>query len=316
VTDDDRIYGLGALQSPPDERDYLIAQLYEEEGIVPPPAAAIPDTYLAPGPQPPILDQNGYPECTAYSTSRLKSWQDRKDLGKFYDFNEHLFFQVIGGTQYGAFVRDALDRMLKVGYPVVGSNEANLHRIAAYYNVPTTKLDIQQAVMAFGPLVIATSWYRSWYKPDANGVLRAPDVSVGGHAILIEGWDPRGARLPNSWGEAWGINGVCYMPWAYVVNAWEAWKTVDVITPKPPVVTFKYGGYAGYRGTYRVKANGSRVRSRPYTTAPIVAILAAGALFKNAQTTDSGTLVNGSRRWYGDATGNRWIHSSLVTRIG
>jgi len=308
---EERIYGTGAKQSPPDERDYDIGDLYVAAGVEPIPVAAIPDPYHIPGSINPVLDQNGYPECTAYSSSGMKAYQDRIDEGKSHDFDEHLFFKRIGGGPDGAFTHDAMEQMLKVGYPLVNVDQASAHRIVAYYRVPTTKLDIQQAILAFGPIILSTSWYRSWFKP-VNGVLPRPDVSVGGHAIIADGWNANGLELVNSWGASWGVNGRCWMPWAYAVNAWEAFKTVDRPTPKPPAVTFKYGGGPYYRGLWETRLAGCRFRATPFLNGKILATVPKGTEFRNAQTTDKGALVNGSRRWLGDATGNKWIHSSLV----
>ena len=82
------------------------------------------------------------------------------------------------------------------------------------------------------------------------------------------------------------------------------------------MATLRYGGYVGHIGTYRVKGNSTNQRSSPYIRSNnVVRQLSAGTLFKNGQTTDTGQLVNGSRRWYGSSTGNLWLHSSVVTKV-
>lgn len=92
--------------------------------------------------------------------------------------------------------------------------------------------------------------------------------------------------------------------------------------PTPVGVTKKYGGYEGYRGTWEVKESGSRFRTKPdhngtsgFGIGSIIETVGAGYRFSNKQTTDKGSYTNGSKRWLGDATGDRWIHVSLVKLV-
>jgi len=226
-------FGLGAVQSPPDERDWPISSLFATAGVEA--AVTIPASYLIPAPLQPVLNQGNTPMCVAYSTSSLKGYEDRRDQGTFFNFDEPTFFRAIGGGSNGAILRDAYVRMLGTGYPVVSVGQAGSHKIKAFYAVLKTKLDIQQALLAFGPLVLATPWAYSWFHP-VNGVLPAPNSSAGGHAIVVIGWDYRGLRLRNSWGTGWGVGGDCFMPWKYVLSVWEVWKAVDVIETAPVLV--------------------------------------------------------------------------------
>jgi hypothetical protein len=92
-------------------------------------------------------------------------------------------------------------QLLKIGYPVRGIDDAGQHKVAAYYAVPLRQADIQAAILAFGPLVIAMAWDDNWFHPWPDGSLPAPSgKSQGGHAIEAIGWDFRGLRLRNSWG--------------------------------------------------------------------------------------------------------------------
>jgi C1A family cysteine protease len=220
-------YGLGALQSPPDARDFSILDL-----LAATPPVALPSSFRVKSPAP-TLDQGSTPMCVAFSTARMKMWQDRDDqtVAKWFDFDEVRFFRAIGGTAQGAYLRAAMDRALKVGYPVVnGTSPTAAHRIKAYYAVPKTISEIKAAIYRFGTVVLATPWYNSWMKP-VNGVLPPPDYTIGGHAITAEGWDDRwGLLLVNSWGTRWSAihRGAAYMPYRYVTHSvWEVWKSID-----------------------------------------------------------------------------------------
>lgn len=250
-------YGLGAIASPEDERDYQADELYAALGIEP--AAALPEAYTAPE-RPPILNQGGTPQCVAYSSAAMKAWQDRHDGRGFLDFDEARFFVAIGGTPYGATVRAAMTELVADGYPEQGGANAAKHKVKAYYAIPKDADGLRAAILDLGPVVIATPWYSSWFRPGAAGVLPAPDRQVGGHAILAVGWDSTGLRLRNSWGTAWGIGGECTLPWRRVAGLWEAWKAIDVV---PPPVTHRV--YLAHRATVRIYRLNTAGKIRDWT---------------------------------------------------
>lgn len=221
-------FGLGAIQSPADARDWPISQAYLLAALEP--VAAPPAAFLAPTPYPPVYNQMALPQCVAYSNGGSKVYQDLRDTGLFAP-NQSLFFSQIGGTANGAVPRVALNQMLTAGYPPV-SGAATDHRIAAFYAVPVAAIDIQSAIMSFGPVLLVTPWYNSWFRP-VNGVLPAPDTQVGSHEFYVLGWDARGLRCRNSWGSLWGLGGDFILPWSMLHLAYEAWKSVDAIVVVP-----------------------------------------------------------------------------------
>lgn len=235
-------YGLGGQQSPADTRDWHIDSLYAT--VAAEPVTAPPPTYLVPSPQPTTLNQGSTPQCVAFSSAWVKEFEDLRDTGPFTP-DTGLFFNQIGGGPNGAVVRVALQQMLDHGYPPVGAAaQAAKHKIAAYYAVPIDPASIKSALMAFGPLVISTPWFNSWFGPNAAGVLPAPDRVVGGHAIAMVGWDDaKGFRLQNSWGTGWGVGGDCFLPYAYLPKVWEVWKAADVVEPKPTPPPTPIKGY-------------------------------------------------------------------------
>ena len=219
-------FGLGALESPPDDRDWSIGTLFALAGADP--ASPLPLRHVVPAPHPPTLNQGLKPECVAYSSAWVKAYEDLRDQGVF-NFDEDRFFGLIGGTPDGAFIRRALARMLTMGYPVIGGTSPTAsHRIGSYYAVPVTAGAIMAAVRAFGPVTIGTPWFKSWFRP-VNGVLPPPTVVAGGHALVVIGWDETGFRLQNSWGTGWGLEGECILPFSLLHEVREAWKAVDAV---------------------------------------------------------------------------------------
>lgn len=216
-------HGLGAIISPPDERDYELA--YSAEQL----AAPLPKSYRVPV-LPPVFDQGSSPMCVAFSAATEQASFDLVDLGHNYKWDEALFFRQIGGTSNGAIIRNALDRRLHRGYPLLpagSGNSASAHRIAAYYAVPVTKDSLKRAIHSYGVVVIGTPWFNSWFSPDPL-VLPPADYQVGGHAICAVGWDYVGLWLRNTWGPDWGVKGECVLPWGYLGAVREAWKAIDV----------------------------------------------------------------------------------------
>lgn len=82
--------------------------------------------------------------------------------------------------------------------------------------------------------------------------------------------------------------------------------------PAPAPVVLRYGGRRLAKPTSkRIRVPAGRkanVRVAPRTTSRIAAHLANGQRWTAYQVTDKGQLLAGSRRWYGDRTGTRWLH--------
>lgn len=75
--------------------------------------------------------------------------------------------------------------------------------------------DLIDSVIAKGPVVIGLNWYSGMYNAP-NGVLKRSGTLVGGHALLVVGFNLASTKIPgkstliiqNSWGKTWGINGL------------------------------------------------------------------------------------------------------------
>jgi hypothetical protein len=197
--------------------------------------------YFYVGSVPPVTDQDGTPQCTAYSSAYDQNQQDRPELGRFNQMDEGLFFKQIGGTSNGSYMNLALDRRKAYGYPEKinvgasggypsqdGDRDTASHMIASYALVALAVNPIKDALQRGHGVLLTTVWFHAWFHPFASGKLPAPDYAVGGHAIWVRGWnDTYGFRLRNSWGTDWGVSGDCFLPYAFLSHGYAAYRTTD-----------------------------------------------------------------------------------------
>lgn len=221
----------GYIESPPDERDYQIDDLYAQAGVEKPAVDALA-TALNVAYMPLVLNQGLTPMCVAYSASAMKDSQDYDDAAvrRHWNFDEPTFFRQIGGTSQGAVLRNALNRLVAYGYPVVANaSPASAHRVTSYWAVPKTKYDVMAALSAFRtPLYCGSTWYHSWCSYGFE-TFPAADYGVGGHAWIVVGYNAAGVIVQNSWGTGWGHgDGRATMPWSmFLSRVREIWKVQD-----------------------------------------------------------------------------------------
>lgn len=201
---------------PLDPNDWPVADLFAATGV--PEALTFPAVINVPQ-QSAVLDQGVTPQCTVFATASAMHQEEYK-LGATAaaNFDTQRLFTAAHGTSQGANARDVFTICRDQGYPTVGHNDGAAHKLKAYYSVPQTDAGIKSALLGFGDLLVATAWFHSWFHPLANGQLPPPDYLVGYHLIVQAGTNdnPRlGDKDKNSWNAGWGMNGYCYVPYAY-----------------------------------------------------------------------------------------------------
>lgn len=99
------------------------------------------------------------------------------------------------------------------------------NRISEYCRVDTVSA-AKLALMSGAPLLMAMEWYSDMVVVD--GVLMSNFIGCeGGHCMYIYGWNERGWKIANSWGEDWGVNGKFILP--YNMPMAECWAVMDDI---------------------------------------------------------------------------------------
>lgn len=235
----------GALFSPVDIRDYRIACAVS--------ATVFPVEFELDY-MPPVKNQGSVGSCVAHAVSTEIEYfnhvqgdsESEMSVGYIYGNRRN---STHSGT--GMYTRDAIAAACEYGdvvrtlFPyneevpgIIDLFEKNAgelfaqgypHRFTSYYRCANTA-EIKTALMKNVPVIFAIEWY-SDMRPDKYGVIQTllqDKDKDGGHCMVIYGWDERGWKIQNSWGENWGNGGRAIL--TYSVPIVEAWGIVDDIS--------------------------------------------------------------------------------------
>lgn len=196
-----RVFGM--IPSGTDKRDYQFSSSADVKSI--------PDEYEIPN-IPDVMNQGSDPICAALCIASIMEWQsmarDKENRGKVYDAYQIYNLREDKKMQ-GMIPRQALKAVKKVGV-----NGDYINAFARVGAMDTAKM----AILCNGPLMIGTEAYDDpveFWKP--KGEL------LGGHAVILVGWDKDGFTLQNSWGYEYGNRGRVTFPyedWNKILEAW------------------------------------------------------------------------------------------------
>lgn len=114
--------------------------------------------------------------------------------------------------------------------------EAETYKAGSYWRVPLDIEAIKQTIyQQKSPLLVGMMWNRAYYKTAKDGKLSLPTgKNVGGHAVVIVGWENDKIWFRNSWGEKWGYHGYFYIPESEFSKhqIWDIWALTDIIVPE------------------------------------------------------------------------------------
>lgn len=165
-----------------------------------------------------------------YDVSRMFIYYNARDIGGIDGDNGSVIADAIEGLrQHGACAEETWPFELSEvnSEPSTEAyDEAGQFVVEDMQLVPMD-LNAWKSALAEGyPIVFGISLYESFDKQRKRGVVPLPTpnevsrASHGGHAMLCVGYsDPDKVFIVrNSWGEDWGDNGYCYIPYAYLIN--------------------------------------------------------------------------------------------------
>lgn len=223
----DTIYEVcGALESPPDIRDYRFASVSEE----------FPEEFELP--MPAVKSQGSVGSCVAHAIALTMEYYNKKQ------HNEDIPMSVgyIYGNRVssahrgrGMYLRAALQDACGDGdvpyleFPVnvevpeifdMVANEKNRlapkalpYRISSYVKV-VDEAEIKTALYNGYPVVFSIKWYKDAKVKD--GILTSKkEKTDSSHCMVIYGWDKNGWKFQNSWGVLWGNQGRAILPYDF-----------------------------------------------------------------------------------------------------
>lgn len=222
------------LPSPEDERDFVAS--VEELDV-------LPSHVMLNGFR--VKNQGRLGTCTAFSILSSFEYLNKKHKGRELDMSELFLWyntRVSAKMGSGAFLRDVLKYCQKEGMalehycPYVMQNwnkepgfgaffSSRYFRIKRYEKLFNTK-EIRASLVEGVPVVFGMKIHEDKLRMDNDSVIQWPSGRfVGGHAMLIVGYNPTGFVILNSWGSSWGDGGMAVLPYKiYNENAWEAWR--------------------------------------------------------------------------------------------
>lgn len=194
----------------------------------------------------PIYDQGNLGSCVGNATAAAIQYLYRKNkkpnvtpsrLAIYYGARK------IEGTiasDAGCMIRDAIKVVVKEGagaeayWPYTISQfrrppsaaytrNAQIHQALVYERVAQDRDLIRRVIASGFPIVYGISVFDSFDTKDTErtGVVPYPadsETMLGGHAILMCGYDEQFVYSRNSWGSTWGMRGYFTLPWDYVLN--------------------------------------------------------------------------------------------------
>jgi hypothetical protein len=204
---------------------------------------------------PPIWDQDGVGVCHAEGVAKAVCAVEKQEGIPVLDPSV-LFLawnaRALEGTQNhdsGASIRDTIKAAAANGIcsaetwpfvparlcvrpPPAAYTEARGHVALQYQSIQQTSADYRGALANGHVFPIGIEVFPSFESAQVarTGLVPLPrltEQSIGGHCILICGYDDIAARFTfaNSWGTSWALGGYGTIPYAYLLNpniAWDA----------------------------------------------------------------------------------------------
>jgi len=174
-------------------------------------------------------NQGGTPYCTGYATAgyiEIKHWQ-KKHYPKPYDAT--LIYQTAKLLDKfegdGSWVKFAVE-----GAKLLGFIEGDLKYVSRGTD------DLRFAILEYGACIGSFQITNEWNQVNKkNGQIKdlgSKANLIGGHAVLICGYDKNGVYIQNSWGKDWGIYGFAWLSWKQVQKQFMGGIVIDNIVIK------------------------------------------------------------------------------------
>ena len=243
------IMAFGALPEKLDIRDYKLKKLSKAT------VAQFPETFELK--MCAVKNQGSVGSCVAHAIAETIEYHNKVQD----NITEKVSIGFIYGNRRnsiskssGMYVREALHNVCKYGDVFLADFKENKevpdainlfeerfdslkekafpNRFSTYFRLNSDD-DIKYALMNYGPVVFAMTWYKDINVKD--GVItteQKKDKADGGHCMVIYGWNEKGWLIQNSWGSFWGKSGKAILP--FNIKKSEAWGITDEVSGENP----------------------------------------------------------------------------------
>jgi C1A family cysteine protease len=196
----------------------------------------------------PVSDQGDLDSCVAFAIIGAIEYLENLQSETFVSLSPQFVFyneRVLEGTvdqNAGTYMEDGLRVVSTYGACELSLwpyNKENLYakpndaayadalkrKALSYSSVAQDQTSVMKTLHSGFPIVFGFLVYSGFesLEVEKTGMVQIPTPSetlLGGHAMLIVGYDLPGQRflVRNSWGTHWGVEGYCWMPFAYLLS--------------------------------------------------------------------------------------------------
>lgn len=164
--------------------------------------------------------QGSTPHCGGYSICNIAEALIWKKTGKLMNLNADQVYakakQLDGQSNAdGTYLEYAIKAAIELGG--FGSQSKNLNIGFIYNNNNDIVKRIQRLIHKYDFIHAGFAIDDGWYKAtNEDYIIKKGSHQLGGHAVLICGYDQVGVYIQNSWGKKWGSQGFAVLPWNLV----------------------------------------------------------------------------------------------------
>ena len=184
--------------------------------------------------------------CSAYAVAAIKMYHEWKDYGSTQSLSRFFVYNLRSNyPDKGMTPRDTMKILQKYGIPFRKSfkrrwksvedipeevmKEAANHKILGYARIMTIE-GLKKSLYKNGPAYIAMPVYNT---SDSFWKARHGQRPLGGHGLVIVGYDKDGFILRNSWGTEWADRGHSIYKYEDFGMHYEIWTAIDDLSSEP-----------------------------------------------------------------------------------
>lgn len=240
---------LNITTSPLDERDIVLETIIN-------PSLQIQSDLDYRKDMPEVWDQGEDGPCSSFAVAAIKMWQEKMNYELDEELSQYFIYNIRPDKSIKGINPRVTMRLLQSwgiprkkiynNKPISDINklskeildDARNHRILGYATVNTID-GLKGALIKNGPAYIAMPVYHdgATFWKGSRG-----DKMLGGHALVVVGYNNTGFIIRNSWGSDWNGDGHTIYPYTDFGMHLEIWTSIDdttstkripAITPKP-----------------------------------------------------------------------------------